>query len=292
MSSSAARFAFAFTRPGSQSGSPGSVEPSWTSLTRAPIGRPRAGPERYYPADTRSFLRLVPDDELEAEVLLDQVRQAGARRMAVLYDGDIHGRELGSVLVSLGRRDGPEPVASEEYRGRVEEIPDVIGKLADERPDVVVYAGVASPGTGLILAQIRRRLPGVPVYATSGLLARDPSQPIPVAPATVRALGPIPPAEELPPAGRHVLARLRREEGAAVARPEAAYGYEAMEVVLDSLRAGGADRAKVIRAALHTSRRRSAIGPWSARATGDVDTARFWLYTLRDGRFEFDRMVE
>jgi branched-chain amino acid transport system substrate-binding protein len=263
-----------------------------TSLTRTPIGRPRAGPERYYPADRRSFLRLVPDDELEAEVLLDQVRQAGARRMAVLYDGDIHGRELGAVLVALGRRDGPEPVASEEYRDRVEEIPDVVGKLADERPDVVVYAGVASPGTGLILAEIRRVLQGVPVYATLGLLARDPARPIPLTPETVHAVGAIPPADELPAEGRRVLARLRRRESTAVARPEAAYGYEAMRVVLDSIRAGGANRAKVIRNALHIDRRRSPIGPFSVRATGEVDTARFWLYTLQNGRFDFDQMVD
>jgi hypothetical protein len=28
------------------------------------------------------------------------------------------------------------------------------------------------------------------------------------------------------------------------------------------------------------------------RATGEVDGARFALHSLRDGRFEFDRMVE
>jgi branched-chain amino acid transport system substrate-binding protein len=35
-----------------------------TSLTRTPPGRPRAGPERYYPTGVRSFLQLVPNDLL------------------------------------------------------------------------------------------------------------------------------------------------------------------------------------------------------------------------------------
>jgi branched-chain amino acid transport system substrate-binding protein len=249
-----------------------------TSLTRAPLGRPRAGPERYYPADTRSFVRLVPTDQLQAEALLASVRAAGARRMAVLFDTEIHARELGGVLAQLGRRDGPEPVATEEFRGRVEEIPDLVRDIAEERPDIVVYAGIAGPGTGRVMAQIDHALPDTPLYATSGILARDPAMPIPAAPATVHALGSIPPAGELPAEGRRVLARVRRATGAAAARPEAYYGYESMRLVLDAIRAGGADRARVTRTAL--------------RMGGTPATAGFALHTLRAGRFEFERMVE
>jgi branched-chain amino acid transport system substrate-binding protein len=263
-----------------------------TSLTRAPLGRPRAGPERYYPEDGRSFVRLVPADELSAETLLAHARATGATDVAVLYDGEIHSRELGGVLLALARRDGPEPVEAEEYRGRVEEIPDLVLDIAEDRPDALLYAGIAGPGTGRLLAEIDRTLPGVPVFATFGLLARDPSVPIPAAPAGVDALGPIPPAGELPGEGRRVLARLREMKGAAVARPEAVYGYEAMRLVLDAIRVAGADRARVVDEALRIRERRSPLGPYRLRATGEVETTRFALYALRDGRFEFERMLE
>jgi branched-chain amino acid transport system substrate-binding protein len=263
-----------------------------TSLTRTPLGRPRAGPDRYYPADGRSFLRLVPADELQAETLLADIRAAGARRMAVLFDGEIQSRELGGVLTALGRRDGPDPVATEEYRGRVEEIPDVVRNLDESRPDVVVYAGIAGPGTGRLLAQIDHTMPGTPVYATAGLLARDPAVPIPAAPSAVYAYGSIRPASELPANGRRLLATVRRREGPAAARPEAVYGYEAMRLVLDAIRAAGADRAKVTREALRIRERRSPLGAYRVRATGEVELPGFALYALRDGRFEFERMVE
>jgi branched-chain amino acid transport system substrate-binding protein len=264
-----------------------------TSLTRAPLGRPRAGPERYYPEDERSFVRLVPADELLAETLLRQVRETGVDSVAVLYDGEIHSRELGGILQALARRDGPDPVEVQEYRGRVDEIPDVVRDLAEDRPALVLYAGIAGPGTGRIFSQIDHALPGVPVYATYGLLARDPRVPIPVAPADVEALGPIPPASELPEEGRRLLARLRETEGAAVARPEALYGYEAMRLVLDAIRMAGADRARVIHEALRIRERRdSPLGPYRVRATGEVETTRFALHALRDGRFAFERMLE
>jgi branched-chain amino acid transport system substrate-binding protein len=264
-----------------------------TSLTRPPLGRPRAGPERYYPEDERSFVRLVPADELLAEALMGRVRETGADSVAVLYDGEIHSRELGGILQALSRRDGPEPVETKEYRGRVDEIPDVVRDIAEDRPEALLYAGIAGPGTGRILAQIDHALPGVPVYSTYGLLARDPDVPVPAAPASVNTLGPIAPESELPVEGRRLLARLRETEGADVARPEALYGYEAMRLVLDAIREAGPDRARVIEEALRIrERRHSPLGPYRLRATGEVETTSFAMYSLRDGRFAFDRMLE
>jgi branched-chain amino acid transport system substrate-binding protein len=264
-----------------------------TSLTRTPLGRPRAGPERYYPEDERSFVRLVPADELVAETLMSRVRETGADSAAVLYDGEIHSRELGGILQALSRRDGPEPVETKEYRGRVDEIPDVVRDIAEDRPDVLLYAGIAGPGTGRILAQVDHALPGVPVYSTYGMLARDPEVPIPAAPASVNTLGPIPPESELPAEGRRLLTRLRETDGPDVARPEALYGYEAMRLVLDAIRRAGADRARVIAEALRIrERRHSPLGPYRVRATGEVETSSFALYVLRAGRFTFERMLE
>jgi branched-chain amino acid transport system substrate-binding protein len=261
-----------------------------TSLTQTPIGRPRAGPDRYYPTGQRSFARLVPNDDLLAETLLELAGRTGAQRLAVLFDGDIYSRELASQLVAIGRRDGPHTVRTEEYRGRVEEIPDIVRGLAEARPEVVVYAGIANSGTGPLLAQIDQRLPGVPLYATAGVLDRDPGRLIPAAPALAWALGPMPPAGKLSPRGRRVLARVAARQPEA-ARSEALYGYEAMRVILDAIRAAGPDRERVRRAGMRMRTRRSALGSYMVRATGDVDGERFALWALRGGRFRFVRMV-
>jgi len=260
-----------------------------TSLTREPPGRPRAGPARYYPTGVRKFLRLVPNDLLQAETMLEQIRATGAERLSVVYDSEIYGRELAGEIVARARRDGPEPVGSEEYSDRVDDITDIARSLADGRPDALVYAGVAGPGIGRLLAAIDRDMPGVPVFATNGMLVRD--RPIPAAPWKVEAYTPFRPASELPRSGRRLLRRLRRLEGRYVARPEAVYGYEAMRLVLDAIAAAGPDRRRVIAAALAIRTRRSKLGVYGVRATGDVDEERFALYGLRDGRFDFERLV-
>jgi branched-chain amino acid transport system substrate-binding protein len=259
------------------------------SLTLEPPGRPRAGPARYYPTEVRTFLRLVPNDLLQAETMLEQVRASGAERLGVVFDDEIYGRELAGEIVARARRDGPDPVSTEEYSGRVEDISDVARSLAEDGPDAVVFAGVAGPGIGRLLAAVDSYMPGVPVYSTSGMLVRD--RPIPAAPWRVEAYSPFRPARELPLSARRILRRLRERERPYVARPEAVYGYEAMRLVLDAIADAGPDRGRVIAAALAIRTRRSPLGVYGVRATGDVNEERFARYILQNGRFQFERVV-
>jgi branched-chain amino acid transport system substrate-binding protein len=260
-----------------------------TSLTLEPPGRPRAGPARYYPTGVRNFLRLVPNDLLQVETMLEQIRAEGGERLAVVFDSEIYGRELAAQIVARARRDGQEPVSSEEYSGRVEDIPDLARSLAEGNPDAVVFAGVADRGIGRLLAAIDAEMPGIPVFATSGMLVRD--RPIPAAPWLVEAYTPFRPAALLPRWGRRILRRVRQRDGVHVARPEAVYGYEAMRLVLNAIADAGPDRSRVIASALAIRRRGSPLGAYEVRATGDVDEDRFAIYTLLGGRFEFDRDV-
>ena len=199
-----------------------------TSLTARPPGRPRAGPERYYPTERRSFVRLGPSDLREAEGLVARLRAVGVTRFALVFDREIYGRELAAQVVTLARRDGLMPVASEEYRGQIEEIPELARALAEHRPDAVVQLGVAGRGTIPMLVAIDDQLPGVPLLAASGMLAIR-GLALPPGPDRIEAVGP-------------------------VLRPERA-GYEAMRLVLDAVEAGGRDRRRVVAAGLRLGRR-------------------------------------
>jgi branched-chain amino acid transport system substrate-binding protein len=199
-----------------------------TSLTARPPGRPRAGPERYYPTERRSFVRVGPIDLREAEVLVARLRALGATRFALVFDREIYGRELAGQVTNFAMRDGLTPVASEEYRGQIEEIPEIARGLAESRPDAVVQLGVAGRGTIPMLIAIDDELPGVPLLAASGMLAIR-GLALPPGPTRIEAIGP-------------------------VLSPERA-GYEAMRLVLDAVAAGRRDRRRVIAAGMRLGRR-------------------------------------
>jgi branched-chain amino acid transport system substrate-binding protein len=193
-----------------------------TSLTERPPGRPRAGPERYYPTGRRTFVRIGPTDLSEARAIVASLRDTGATRFAVVYDREIYGRELAAQVLDLARDEHLRAVESQEYRGRVDDIPGIVRKLREAQPDAVVELSVAGRGTIPMLVSIDAAMPGVPVLASSGMLAL-PELALPAEPARVAAFGP-------------------------VIRPERA-GYEAMRLVLDAIDEGRRDRRRVIAAA-------------------------------------------
>jgi branched-chain amino acid transport system substrate-binding protein len=218
-----------------------------TSLTRRPPGRPRAGPERYYPSDKRSFVRVGPLDLEEAEWLIERVRASGGQRVATVFDREIYGRELAGQIATLARRAGIEPVASEEFRGEPDEIPEIARELAETRPDAVIHLGVAQPTTGPLLEEIDSALPSVPLFASSGILAAQDTLVLPAGVARIEAVGP-------------------------ALAPERA-GYDAMRLVIEAVKEGRRDRQRVIAAAL--------------RLHKQVASARLAVYQPgADGRFE------
>jgi branched-chain amino acid transport system substrate-binding protein len=93
---------------------------------------------------------------------------------------------------------------------------------------------------------------------------------------------------QLPPAGQDFLDRFRAEYGRAPGR-YAAYGYEAMAVVLDAIERagdGGTDREAVIDAFLDTSDRESVLGTYSIDGVGDTTLNRLTGYRVEGDRAE------
>jgi len=243
---------------------------------------PRDRPERYYPSGRRSFLRLVPNDGVLADALLELIERDGADRVALIQDESISGGELASRLVRGARERGLEPAGSVEDRDEPADAPELAERLAEREPDALVYSGTAGPGFLGLARALARELPLTPLLGGTGLSAAG----VPaVAPEEVLMLQPVRPARLYPSRSRELLRRLGG------ARPEALYGYEAVRIVLEAVAKAGADRGRVVRHALAPGGRTGAIGSYRVLRGGDVSETRLALHRLDGGRFRFERLV-
>jgi branched-chain amino acid transport system substrate-binding protein len=250
-----------------------------TSLTAAPPGRPRAGPERYYPADSQSFLRLVPSDLEVADALLRLARRRGAGRIAVLHTEGFAERELAGILATRLRRSGRPPVDVERVRDDAGAPAAVVADIAEERPQAVLLSAVRGAAATALLGALADRLPDVPVLAAGGLA---PPPPVGRAPRSASAVTGVLPATAQPRRGRRLLRSLGRR--GAPARPELLYGYDAMRLVLDAIDSGGPDRRRVRRRALAPTARSGVSGRFQVSRSGAVAGRPLALLELADGR--------
>ena len=179
-----------------------------TSLTRRPPGRPRAGPERYYPDERRSFLRLVPPDARIAREMVALARPARGRRIALVDTADFSPRELGAVLDAQLRRRGVVPVDHVLLKDDADGVPDKVRDLAAARPQVVLVSGEPGPVATALLAELARRLPRARVVASPALAVTAGEG------SGATAVTPVLPASAQPASGRRVLRRLRRRGAA------------------------------------------------------------------------------
>jgi branched-chain amino acid transport system substrate-binding protein len=212
----------------------------------------------------RTFGRVIPDDEAQAAAAATWIRRLGAKRVQIVDDGSSYGRTLAEgVRDSLPRR-----------------------LITGGEPDLVYYGGLAH---GERRASSRGAPPraagrgtGAPAMGSAALLEPFRGWAVPAARyATSSAQDPA----QLPPRGRRFAAAFERRYDRAP-DPYAAYGYEAMAVVLTSIRRAGdegTDRQAVIDAFFATRNRRSVLGTYSIDTAGNTTLDRLTGYRLGSG---------
>lgn len=203
------------------------------------------------PSGERSFGRVVPSDEAQAEGAAGWAKRLDARRVRVVEDGSAFGESLAAEFEDAAAR-----VGLELGRGR-----GAVSFLAGEDPALLREAPAIA--TDALLHDATSASRGTPVHLTSPAL--DPSQ--------------------LPPAGQALAREFEDEYGRPPGR-YAAYGYEAMAAALAAIeRAGGdADRAEVIEAFFEIGERDSVLGAYSIDELGETTLDRMTGYRAGAGR--------
>jgi branched-chain amino acid transport system substrate-binding protein len=251
-------------------------------------------PEEAQPSGVRTFGRVIPDDEAQGAAAAGWTRALGVRRVTVVSDGSVFGTvladaftaDLETVRARVHERDFREVARSYEQAG----VEDPCAQPAAQvlpilKPGVEYFAG--DDAFAVRLYSCQPLPPNTRLVASDAFLGRFRAEPPPRLVnhvlATSAALDP----SHLPPAGREFARAYRSRYGEAPGR-YAAYGYEAMAVVLDSIERASdpGDREGVIDAFLETEDRESVLGSYSIDELGDTTLDRLSGY-----RLELDAMV-
>lgn len=216
-------------------------------------------PEEVQATGERTFGRVIPSDEVQAEAAARWVNRLGARRLGTVSDGS----EFGLTMVRAFRQSLPG------------------ARFTRGRDDLVYYGGEPERLPAPLVLSFQGT-----VMATDALLAREPSAAARGLLATSAAQDP----SQLPPAGERFVRAFRKGYGREPGR-YAAYGYEAMAVVLDSIRRAGDrgdSRDAVADAFFDTQDRDSVLGAYSIDEVGDTTLGRLAGYRLAGGRPRFE----
>jgi branched-chain amino acid transport system substrate-binding protein len=238
-------------------------------------------PEDVQPSGNRTFGRVIPSDEAQGKAAAAWAKRLKVKSVATVSDGS----RFGDVLVESFRS-----AATGLTRSRNADLLYYGGTAADVPPEVRADFAPCGPQTliasdALIGSPLLRQIPpgagvcGLPGSppVTQGILLTSAAQ----APS------------QLAPSGQRFL-RAFRQRYARAPGAYAAYGYEAMAVVLDSIRRAGDsgdERDSVVNAFFDTQDRHSILGTYSIDDVGNTTLDRLAGYTVIAGRPVFARAL-
>jgi len=273
---------------------------TYVGLTTNEPGSAKGEPDKYYPTGKRTYLRIVPRDTIQASALLTQMKADGCKKVALANDKDTYGQGLSKLVelqapkvgVTLTKNIGIDKTAS-NYR-------PVAEQFKADGADCFLFAGITANGAVQLYKDVGAALPNAKLYGPDGNCESGFTNPskkgIPKAlgarfQCSVATLN-----LESYPGGAAFLKSYQAKYNDSKPDPYAIYGYEAMKLGLDTVKAlgdKGNDKAAVLDALFKTKDRKSVLGTYSFDANGDTSLTDYGIYKVGpDGNPAFSKAVK
>ncbi len=260
---------------------------TYVGLTTSLPGSAPGEPQKYYPTGTRTYLRIVPIDSIQAAAGLIAMKQAGCTKVAVANDKEAYGAGLATLLelekgfygVTIVSNTGIDPTAP-NFRSYA-------STIKGQGADCFYFAGIVSNGAVQITKDVNSAIPKAKIFGGDGVCTDSytsatkggvPAALYPLLECTVAT-------QNLTayPGGKTFLAAYQAKYGTANPDPYAIYGYEVMKLGLDtiaSLGAQGNSKSAVLKALFAITARSSVLGTYGFNKNGDTTLKSYGLYTV------------
>jgi branched-chain amino acid transport system substrate-binding protein len=267
-------------------------------LTSDEPGANPGEPDKYYPAGTRTYTRIVPKDTIQGAALATLMKQDGCTKVFMTNDKEVYGAGLAKNIDLAAKPQGLDIVANEAIDKNAPNYRSLASKAKGQGADCFVYSGITANNAVQLYKDFSAALPDAKLYGPDGVAESGFSDPkkggIPADVAaktkvTVATLSP----DEYPPEGQDFFQQFADKYGEPNPDPYAIYGYEAMRLALDAIqRSGTGKKEDIIKALFDTKDRKSVLGTYSIDENGDTTLTDYGVYTIKGGSLTFDSTIK
>jgi branched-chain amino acid transport system substrate-binding protein len=267
-------------------------------LTTDDPGSDKGEPDKYYPAGTRHYVRIVPKDTIQGAALATTMKQDGCSNVAIANDKEVYGAGLARNIALALDKQGVKQDFNEGIDPKASNFRSLAARAKSDGVDCFVFSGVTANGAVQIYKDFAAAIPDAKLYGPDGVAESGFSNPkqggIPSSvgkrvKVTVATLNP----ESYPPEGQEFFKQFETTYKDKTPDPYAIYGYEAMRLVMDAIeRAGSTSKEDVLKALFDTKDRQSVLGTYSIDENGDTTLTDYGVYKIEDGELTFDQTVK
>jgi branched-chain amino acid transport system substrate-binding protein len=271
------------------------VSPSNTAIGLTRAGGDKGEPDKYYPAGTRNYGRVVPADHIQAAAQVTYQKEQGCTKLFITDDKEVYGAGVANGVENAAKQQGIQIVGHDGIDTKAANFRSLAAKIASSGADCFFHGGITANKGVQLFKDVNAAAPNLKLFGPDGVAEATFYTKVGASVAkntfvTAPTLEP----KEYPPAGQEFFDKFKAKYGKA---PEAyaLYGYEAMSVVLDAIkRAGdqGNDRQAVIDAFFKTKGRQSVLGTYDIDKSGDTTLTDYGGYLIKNNALVFNKVIK
>ena len=251
---------------------------TYVCLTEGGPGCADDEPDKYYPAGTRNYVRVVAHDAFQGAALAEFMQAQGTTSLYVLNDKEAYGLGVATNTRNAAEHLGIEVVGFEAWDPKASNYEALMRKISQSGADAVFLGGLIDEnGAQVIKDKVKVLGPNdgdVKLYAPDGFTAQqtiDESGVENTRGAFFSVAGV--PADEFTGRGAEFVEEFQEVLGDEPIDPYAVYGAQATQIMLDAIAASDYTRAGVIEAMFDVTVEDGFLGSFSFSENGDPELA-------------------
>jgi branched-chain amino acid transport system substrate-binding protein len=265
------------------------VSPSNTALELTKDAGPddKGAPEKYYPTGDRNYGRVVPADHIQGAAQADWMKELGVKKLYILDDRQVYGAGVAKTTGDAAKLRGIEVVGSEGIDPKAANYRSLAAKIKSSGADAVFFGGIVENNAVQLWKDLGAALPDATLWGPDGVAVSTFTNDVPpdIAKRTYITVATINP-KDYAPKGQKFFKDFKAKYNSKVIQPYAIYGFEAMDVILDSMQRAGDkcnDRQAVIDEFYNTKDKVGVTGTYDIDEDGDVTLNQFGRHRIVNG---------
>jgi branched-chain amino acid transport system substrate-binding protein len=231
-------------------------------------------PQKYYPTGVRNYARVVARDDIQGPADAEFAKSKGYKKVYVLNDKQTYGFGVATLYRSAAKKLGIQVVGFKGWDAKQSSYEALANAIKASGATVVFLGGIACNNGAKLMQDIRAVNPKIQLTMPDGF--SDPTANGAVGNGAYISVAGVPPAS-LKGEGAKFVKSFGKQIGT-TPNPYAAYGAQAMQVVLKAVGGSGGDRAKVTSAILGISITNGILGNFTIDKSGDTSLAPVTVY--------------
>jgi branched-chain amino acid transport system substrate-binding protein len=264
---------------------------TFVCLTEAGPGCAGDEPDKYYPAGTRNYVRMVAHDAYQGAAVAQFAQSLGIESVYVLNDREAYGQGVAENFRNAAESLGIEISGFAAWDPKAASYEALMNTIEGTGAQAVFLGGLICENGGQVIKDkvavlgdnVEDPSQGVVLLAPDGFTTQATIDEAGAASAGMFSSVAGVPADQLTGAGKEFVDSFMAETGAEPPlEPYTAYAAQAAEVLLAAIEAGGDDRAAVVEALFTTSIEDGILGSFELNENGDPSVGPVTIYVAAD----------